>query len=347
MCSDRSVTRRRAWIVGLGGLVLLCASSRVHAQDAEQFRMKVDRLAERFDTLRELVLTKGSIGVPTESIVVGPNQPLVRPERRTWFANVAAAAWDSLSVTLGVDTVLIRPSLIRPSWPDQPAHAAGDLARHLLNVMWNETDASLGSWLIWITGFDSLSNTLAEVVYVELATTPWERVKACRAGDLEACARVLDVTVTGDTVSLWYTVDEQRRAVVEHSGRWWMRMTPEHRACVDGEAGACATYLSQRRWIMGYPLSRRARDSLLRVALEIGGEGALGRLVRTHTPETGARLAAAAGIPRDSLIAVWRERILAAAPPQVIMTGRTGVTAMAWSLLLVFLALRSTRWRDR
>ncbi|MDH3290636.1 MAG: hypothetical protein OEO20_14680 [Gemmatimonadota bacterium] len=358
-----------ARLPAVGALILVCATaSGLHAQDAAQYRDKVDRLAARLEAVRAQVLAKDSIGSPVDTVRRGPLRLLVRPERQAFLAEVADITWDTLATMLGADTLLILGSHVFVHVADdsrlrlppdvgqyriwrlgEPRDVAADLARFIVHTIWEGLDATLRSWLSNPAGLDSLSNTQAEAVYVDLVTAPWELVKACRAGDLEACARSLDLEVADDTVSLWYTAEEQRRRVEKGGGTWWdiyNRKLPDYIGCTGGDDAACSVYLNQHRWMIGAPLSASARESFLRVALEVGGEGALGRLARSEAPATGGRLSAAAGVPRDSLIALWRDRILAAAPAQVIITGATGWTALAWVLVLAFLALRSTRWRN-
>lgn len=368
MCSVRFASRMPVRHATVLATVLVCAAtSGLSAQDAEQYRAKVVRLAAHLEAVRAQVLAVESIPVGLDTVRMGPIQLLVRPDRRPLLTDVAAATWDSLVAELGADTALIPESRVLvqfagddrlrvPSEVGQylvrfrgdTKEVADDLTRFFMLAMWDGLGEDLNRWIRSPSLFGPLTDIQAEVVYVELATAPWEAVKLCRASDLEACGRVLGLEAADDTVSLWYTAEEQRRAVEQSGGSWWMsvRTSPDYTGCLDGDAAACSAFLNEHRWIIGEPLSATARESLLRVALEVGGDGALGRLASSGTRSMGARLSAAAEIPRDSLIALWRERILAAAPAQVILTGATGGTALVWVLLMTFLALRSTRWRD-
>jgi hypothetical protein len=368
MCSVRLASRVPAKHTTALAFALVCVTaSGLSAQDAEQYRAKVERLAAHLEAVREQVLAEVSAESPVDTIRVGRLRFLVRSERQVFLAEVADITWDSLAAALGVDTLLIPESYLylhlggdpRPGLPSEvgrylirdpedSSDVAAGLTQFILSATWEGLDADLVRWLRSPSGLDSLSRIQAEVVYVELATAPWERVKLCRAGDLEACGRVLGLETADDTVSLWYTVEDQRRAVERigaHPGRD-IRTSSDYIDCTNGDDTACSALLNQWMWLIGEPLSATARGSILQVALEIGGDGALGRLARSAAPTMGARLSVAAGVPSDSLIARWRERILAAAPAQVILTGATGGTALVWVLLLAFLALRSTRWRD-
>jgi hypothetical protein len=354
----------------LGGVVLaaLCtAPFRVKAQDTEEYRIKVERLAAHLEAVRAQVLAAESMPARIDTVVMGPLRLLVRPERRAFVAEVAARAWDSVSSELGTGTSLVPEHavlmrfagderyrlppeigqyLVR--YPGETEAVTPDLARFVMDVTWGRLDSALNQWIRSPSRYAPLTAIPAEVVYVELVTAPWQAVKRCHGGDVDACARVLGLETAADTASLWYTAEEQRRAIVGRGAGWWMdiRTSPDYIGCLDGDDTACATLLNRHLWMIGPPLSASARESILRVALEVGGDGALQRLARSEGRSVGDRLAEAAEVPRDSLIAVWRERILAAAPEQVVMTGSTGGAALLWVVLLVFLSMRSTRWRE-
>jgi hypothetical protein len=84
---------------------------------------------------------------------------------------------------------------------------------------------------------------------------------------------------------------------------------------------------------------------LVREALQIGGREAYRRLVADPAAPIGARLAATAGLPLDSLVVRWRSRALAARPPRITLTWWTSAAALGWTLILGLCALRSSRWR--
>jgi hypothetical protein len=349
-------------------LAALCTTAfRARAQDTEQYRVKVERLADHLEAVRARVLAAESMPALIDTVMMGPLRLLVRPERRAYVAEVATMAWDTVVTELGAGTALIpeTPLFVRFAGDERYrfpeglgqylVRYAGDtevaasyLARFVMRVTWESIDVVLRQWIRSPSRYAPLTEIPAEVVYVELVTAPWLAVKQCHAGDVDACARVLGLETAADTASLWYTAEEQRRAITGRGAGWWMdiRTSPDYIGCIEGDDAACAAFLNRNLWMIGHPLSANARESFLRVALELGGESALTRLARSQGQPLGSRLAVAAGIPRDSLIVVWRERILAAAPEQVVMTGPTGGTALLWVVLLAFFAMRSTRWRE-
>jgi hypothetical protein len=93
------------------------------------------------------------------------------------------------------------------------------------------------------------------------------------------------------------------------------------------------------------PLSAEARHSLARLVLDVGGRAAYTRLLRYPGRPLSERLAFAAGLPRDSLMARWRSSILAARPKPVTITAPGAWTALGWAVVFGLLALRSSRWR--
>jgi len=300
MCSTRGSSGLLARRSAALALILACVTASAAAgQDADAYRIKVQRLAARLDAIRAEVLAEQFIQAPADTINVGRLHLVVRPERRDFLAAVAVVTWDSLATVFGADTTLISESYLHVQlrddprlrlppdvgwyWirhTDDPGEISADLTGVILRGIWERMGTDLLHWLRSPSRFDSLSGIQAEVVYVELVTAPWEAVKLCRAGDLEACARILGLVTADDTVSLWYTVEEQRRTVERRGGVRWVnvRTSPDYVGCLDGDDAACSTFLNQHLWMIGHPLSATARESMMRVALEVGGEGALGRL---------------------------------------------------------------------
>jgi len=93
------------------------------------------------------------------------------------------------------------------------------------------------------------------------------------------------------------------------------------------------------------PFSVHVRQLLLTMAIEAGASGAFDRLIRTEGQPLDARLAAASGLPIDSLVSQWRARVLSAHPKTVAADERAAWAAVCWGVLLIGVALRSSRWR--
>jgi len=119
------------------------------------------------------------------------------------------------------------------------------------------------------------------------------------------------------------------------------------RACVMGDLDACAYVLGLRApdtpdpGGQYYPL---ARADLLLFALDQGGEGAWDRLRDGQGNTAEEHLAAAAGMPADSLIARWRSGLLAMRPEHGPISGSVTLAFLAWSSVILAAALGIAKW---
>jgi hypothetical protein len=318
--------------------------------------------------------------VQLDTVLVLSARLLTPVPARSFVAEVAAQLGDSLRTSLGADTVLL-PTLTfllgprgsgigrgpRPGsmeirsvhvWqfeerdtPYGTADTPGAVASGLLDIIRLQTrvtlDSVLSEWLGNNLVFDTLTTVQAQTVYLELATKPWSIIRECYESRLDRCR---DALALGEqSVVTWYTADERRR-VVETAQEWEPRLREDPRAqqCViGGDERACVAVLEAYPHVLGEPLSSLARQSLLRVALQSGGAGAFGRLVRSDTLPVLDALATAAAVPADSLIARWHRAILAARPRGTVLSLGGGWAAFVWVVMLGVAAMRSTRWRIR
>ena len=119
------------------------------------------------------------------------------------------------------------------------------------------------------------------------------------------------------------------------------------RACVQGDAAGCAHALGIRP--SGdpdaggeyYPL---VRADLLLAALEQGGEGAWTRLTSAADGSVDQGLAAAAGMPADSMLLRWREGLLALQPDRGPLDISSAGLILGWSALILAAGLAIARW---
>lgn len=79
--------------------------------------------------------------------------------------------------------------------------------------------------------------------------------------------------------------------------------------------------------------------------MEIGARGAYQRFLHAPAPDVETRLTSAAGVSRDTLLAVWRTTVLAARPEPTTITRSVGWTAFLWIVVFAVAAARSSRWR--
>lgn len=177
-------------------------------------------------------------------------------------------------------------------------------------------------------------------VYVHLVTSPYQLARSCQIGDLRACARALGIEQPVD-FSGWFEPAERRRLAGTEP---WGQL---YRSCEKaGYIPACDSVLAADPSRVLLPLGDAdSRASLLLTLLELGGSEALARVDAARGAPLPDRLAAGAGVPLDSLLRRWHASILAARPLPVTVRSRDAATAMFWFVVLLALALGSTRWR--
>jgi hypothetical protein len=186
-------------------------------------------------------------------------------------------------------------------------------------------------------------------VFVQLVTAPSTAVRSCFLGVIAICRDVIEVSDSSDLLERWYATPAEREALVAGSFNYYFgRGAPAatFQRCQQHEDEACTALLrSLPRGTLPRPLDSGARLSLLREARRAGGVEAYRRLVADPRAPIGARLASAAGMELDSLVARWRERTLAARPVPLTVPWWVGLTAIGWTAIFGFCALRSSRWR--
>ena len=178
-------------------------------------------------------------------------------------------------------------------------------------------------------------------LYVELATSPWHTARKCFTGDLGACQLALGISGT-DQVTDWFDATDRRHYVQQYLGR------PDfYRECISGgdDVKCLAVMRLDPRATVYPPLSLTARQLLLAMAVDTGGPAAFDRMLAAGTQPLAARLAVASRLPIDSLVGRWRSRIVAARPQTIAADALAAWTAVAWGVLLIAAALRSSRWR--
>lgn len=167
----------------------------------------------------------------------------------------------------------------------------------------------------------------------------------CYQGDLEACKRALLIERASDPVMDWHD-STTRRQVIRRNGALARRIdVAATEQCEAGSDSSCVSLLREfpeNRF--REPAAGALRSAMLRHAVAVGGDGAIERLL-TAPPEPAARLALAAGMPIDTLLHGWQQRIHDThAPSEDLSLGIT-IMALAWATGLGALSLRSSRWR--
>lgn len=365
--------------VALASLLVLTASLPLTAQRADPdsaLRARIASLTARADTLAgrwralqvvavavhgaghdELPDRLDTLSIGALRIVTNPSPLPVR--------QAMGPAWAILDSLFGsaLDASALHPLLLQATDPDtavpQPIHPWG------LTVTWTvdsatlvptlvaasrlpQPDSSLRDWLGGGVRPTFRAREESEAVYTDLITAPYLVVRQCFRGLVADCAPALGLGSPIERASAWYTTPEERRSVVAHFEPYLddAARHPMFRACADGNDSACVALLREMEPTqLPKVLSQQARETLVRLALVLGGRGAYLRLATAPAAPMGERLVAAAGIPLDSLLARWRSAILAARPVPLSLSVGMILVAAGWGGLFGFLGLMSSRWR--
>jgi hypothetical protein len=159
----------------------------------------------------------------------------------------------------------------------------------------------------------------------------------CRAGDVSSCWVAIGVTGNAEPIEdikLWYG-DSLMESLIE------------------GGADCASERLRSLCWDMFAedrdrlrPLGLASRQSLVNVAIEMGGPGAFSRFATPVTEDDPrALIATTARNDADVVMAEWLRRVEAAKPDRAATDKEARFGAALWILLFAALATRSSRWR--
>lgn len=168
----------------------------------------------------------------------------------------------------------------------------------------------------------------------------------CYAGDRKACRIALLLTPGSDPVLDWHDSMTRRRLVRRHGAMARRMDSRAERQCLAGSDDACIELLQLfPSAAFREPAALGLRLGFLRHALAVGGTGAVARLLTASTASPTERLAAAAGVPIDSLIGSWQARVRETRAPSEDLTFGITIMSLAWVAGIGALSLRSSRWR--
>lgn len=178
--------------------------------------------------------------------------------------------------------------------------------------------------------------------YRSLAASSSTAARDCLAGSLDGCRTALGLADPGPRWERWYPPEALRRWA--RANRPGYSGTQSFDACFDrGDVGACARVRESGRTPPA-PLDRRARGSLLALALDRGGPAGFERL-RDASGSTAERIGRAGGVPFDTLLTDWRGRVLEARREASAGLGGSWLATLFWTAAIAALAMRSSRWR--
>ncbi|HXH63617.1 MAG TPA: hypothetical protein VNG95_05495 [Gemmatimonadales bacterium] len=364
---------RAALALGLA----LTAAPALRGQTIPELRGRIARLemAQRVAVAAQHRLDSARSVSPSEGLDTARHAALTLlalPRDVTMARDAVAEAWPALERTYGSHTadlgrkdfhlIVARdpqgPTGV-PRGPVVPVIVAGDadvhdVARRLAlsagQVMSSGLDTALHRWIQNIYPLDAqFDEVRRRDVYQELVTAPWIAIRRCFIGDVARCRQALGLTGGADPAIDWYAPEDRARLAFERSSRGG-ESTAEvalRKSCVEQHQDADCLVLLHRlpREFLDPPLTTTARSTLVATALELGGAGAYDRLLAHPRAPLADRLEDAAGVPADSLIAVWRNRVTALAPMSAKVPARSAWAAFGWAVVFGVLALRSSRWR--
>lgn len=219
----------------------------------------------------------------------------------------------------------------------------------IANVPIPRPDPALGDWLSGSVRPSARPDRDLAAVYVLLVTAPSQAARSCFLGELDGCRDALDLGTSADPLERWYPSPAERRALVMRSFADYFNHGATERAfriCAERNDASCTDLLrSLPRGTLPRPLGYGAQATIVQSALRLGGRDAYRRLLADPAAPIADRLAAAAGIPLDSLLARWRAEVVASRPAPVALPTWAFVVAMGWMAVFATCGMRSSRWR--
>jgi hypothetical protein len=222
-----------------------------------------------------------------------------------------------------------------------------------------EDAAGLGSWATLGSLFpeDDLS-----WVYRALAFNRSLAGVRCLEGEIQWCWEAVGLANVMEVGSYWDSPVQRRRLVESRylstyrAGREVDQVGVGYslvRGCLHLKVDrACVLLLSgyQRQPGRSTPrpsraLTGRGKGTLAAEALRIGGEGSFGRLISRPEDSIRDRIAFAAGVPAENVMAAWVDRVRESRPNAQAGLLRSPPTLLVWLLLMIVFATRSVRWR--
>jgi len=222
-------------------------------------------------------------------------------------------------------------------------------ARVLVDAAWSAIATLIPREVVSWAGSDARLSKMTGTrwIYRGVLTSTVRIGVDCLKGSIVRCQDGLGLTPAGQ-VDAWYDPEDVQRWVVSTDKRiWWSPvLQTTYDRCVESKViEACREYLRQRYG--GYrvpPFDTESRQLALAVAVTTGGEGAIGRLVRSEGSMV-ERLESVAGVPLDSITVRWRRAVLDASGQSVVLNRATSGFALLWIFVFWALARRGLPWR--
>jgi len=354
------------------------ATSAITAQTTDEYRRTVQELEEASDSARQSFYERIDSIAPrqVDTIRVGTLTVLAEHSAVDLVREATIEAWDRLSNELRSDTgLLVHKAVYFPKQGKGPSPVAQNVvvgfslddethADQVVaaiigaadKILIRQVRGRIASWLPspllaeLMSARSSRSGAAHfEWTYVTLVTSPRSMDRGCFVGRIESCKHALGINEVDDPVIELYDARERRRLVEELT---WSRAnvfgmaTLRHGCTAAGRDSDCIEYLEAvPRDMLPLPYTSGVRRSLMRIAIEAGGDGSYGRLVRSDTSNVADMLESVSGLAVDSLVAHWYGAVMDARPAPTTITTALALSSVFWMVLFLLTATRSSRWR--
>lgn len=227
------------------------------------------------------------------------------------------------------------------------ASLRGGLLRMIPFIVFYDASPELLRWMGHQLPIDTIVPAQWRRIRMDLVSAPAVVGSRCYGGDLPSCAHALQLVPATDPLTQWYDGPGWRRLV--RGGERYARRVDRASTdeCFAGYDLACLSVL--RKFELSHipaALDHSGRASLARLAMSIGGEGAIDRMLAGDraTPPL-QRVAAASRLEPDTLLREWQRRAHDTVAPSQDMSAEVVLVAGVWTLGLGLVSLRSSRWR--
>ncbi len=355
----------------------LAAAHAASAQTTAAYRARVDSLANVWRPLVAAEATRQTDSVrraalPSDSVRVGPivvrsdshyvdlgrstaeqllarvkrsygdvglralDHPFVIRERGEMNGQpvIATGIVDSAGVVQLRSSVVAEEKSLENSW----AQKAEELVTDALG-------REVRDWVGGVIPIDPQDKSAWARARVDLLLAPAEGARRCATTQPATCPEALGLVPVEDPAFKFYSAD-QRRDLVNDNGRVLRRANQREfdRCVIDKLTAVCDSLIHMvPADAIPAPIPADVRRSLVRYALETGGDGAFDRFSKPGT--MARRIEAAAQMPTDSVVARWHARLHDSSTTQTALDATTALASIFWVTVCACLALRSSRWR--
>ena len=357
-------------------LLLLSAAS-AEAQTQAEYRARIEHLVPVWRSVTTEARRRDSIRareLPTDTVRSGVLRTVADSSLLALARESASEAQAMITQRFGDETGALQSHLYaltiaRPAVRFHPAVDFGEVdatgkpgyesrlpatvdavsaswAMRASEVLTRRLGPAFGEWLDNAIPVDAPSTAIWVGVRIDLVTSPFRASRRCYAGDIHECARALGVADDPNPIADWFTLSERQEIIYRDRYQLGGGKPQEFERCLaHNDDSACLTlgaFIPRRE--LAPPLGPAARQSLLGLAMTIGGRGSYARMV-TAPPVLSAQLTAASRLPTDSLVARWRARVLTTKAANNTMTPGLAAMSLFWVAACGGLALGSSRWR--